>query len=356
MINLAKERLSAFQKLLKQAGLSGYITLAGLEQRYFSGIDLSDGEAVFLITPTRAFCITKEMIASKVGPAGKLISIEVSTGDMFAGAVDKACELKLKKVGFDPALIDFTRGELLDNAGFVRCEGFVSELRSVKYKDEAAHIAKACRIAADAFDEVKPAIKTGMTEEQVRILIALAMTKRGAESIPFNIICFGENGADAHHTPSRTRKLKSNEPILMDFGCLYEGYTSDMTRSWWHGAKPSALYNKIHQLVAQAKEAAEKAIKPGVFCTVVDAKARDIISSAGYGAQFFHTTGHSIGLEVHEAPILSPRAIGSLEEGNVVTVEPGIYLSGQFGVRLEDSYLVTKTGSKNLTKNSKQGR
>lgn len=352
MANECKQRLGAFQKLLKEAGLNGYLTVNDLEQRYFSGIDLSPEEAVFLITPKKAYCFTREMIAPKVAPAGKFISIELA-GDSFAAAVETAARLKLKKTGFDPALIDFRRGELLDGAGFVRCEGFVDELRAVKYKDEAALIAKACRIAADAFDEVKPQIKTGMTEEDVRVLIALAMTKRGAESIPFNIVCFGENGADAHHTPSKTRKLKSNEPVLMDFGCFFEGYTSDMTRSWWHGPTPSKLYVELWHIVLQAKEAAQKAVKPGAFCASVDAAARGVIEAAGYGKNYFHSTGHGIGLQVHEAPTIGPKSVSVLEEGNVITDEPGIYLAGRFGIRLEDSLLVTKTGCKVLTKNSK---
>ena len=170
-----------------------------------------------------------------------------------------------------------------------------------------------------------------------------------ADSIPFNIVCFGENCADCHHIPSDTRKLKKNEAVLMDFGCFYRGYCSDMTRSWWHGDKEPAGYTKIWHLVQMAKEAAVGLLRSGLPVAEVDKAARGVIEDAGYGKYFIHTTGHAIGLEVHEAPTERVNAVGELEENFVVTVEPGIYLPGKYGVRLEDSYLVTKQGSKNLT-------
>lgn len=176
------------------------------------------------------------------------------------------------------------------------------------------------------------------------------MIKRGAESIPFNIVCFGENTADAHHTPSKTRKLKKNEAVLMDFGCFYEGYTSDMTRSWWHGDKEPAAYTQIWNIVAKAHAAGVNVLRAGVLAGQIDESARTVIEQAGYGKEFFHTTGHGIGLQEHDLPILRAGAPDVIDENFVVTVEPGIYFDGRFGIRLEDSYLVTKTGSKKLTK------
>lgn len=348
--NLASQRLKAFRQLLKQAGLSGYLTVSPIEQRYLSGVELSAGEAVFLVLPTRAFCITKKLIASKMAPTAQFIKTEdVPFGSMLQGALAKIKKMGLKRVAFDPALVGFETGELLVKAGLVRADGLVSEMRRRKDVDEIAKLRKACKIAWEAFEEVKPQIKTGITEEQVRILIAMAMTKRGADSIPFNIVCFGANTADAHHTPSKTRKLKNNEAVLMDFGCFYEGYTSDMTRSWWHGKKEPALYTKVWHIVHQAYQAGVKALKPGVTSGEVDQAARQVIEGAGYGKEFFHTTGHGIGLVVHDAPILRAGTADELDENYVVTVEPGIYFAGKWGIRLEDSFLVTRKGAKKLT-------
>ncbi|MBQ9971715.1 MAG: aminopeptidase P family protein [Elusimicrobiaceae bacterium] len=348
--DLSSKRMADFRRVLKQAGLDGYITLAPLEQRYLSGIELSAGEAVFLITPKKAYCITKKLIVSKMTPAAAFLKTEdVPFGGMLDGALAKVKKLGLKTVAFDPAQVDFMSGEKLLKEGFSRAEGLVGELRLQKYEDEITKLKKACKIAAEAFSEVQPKIKTGMTEEEVRVLMALAMIKRGADSIPFNIVCFGENTADAHHTPSKTRKLKASEAVLMDFGCFYEGYTSDMTRSWWHGKNEPAEYTKIWNIVDKARKAGVKALRKGVSAAEVDAAARQVIEAAGYGKEFFHTTGHAIGLEEHDRPILRAGSPELLDENYVVTVEPGIYFENKWGIRLEDSFLVTKTGSKKLT-------
>ena len=352
MKNLAQIRMRALRRTLKQAGLDGYITTARLEQRYLSGIELSEGEAVFLVTPAQAYCITKKLIVAKMAPTKQFIkTVDVPFGGMVEGALKLIEQKKLKRVAFDPAQVGFETGELFLKHKLVRTCSLVGEMRRQKYADELDCLKKACAIASAAFKEVKPQIKTGMTEEQVRVLMALAMIKRGADSIPFNIVCFGANTADAHHTPSKTRKLKKNEAILMDFGCFYEGYTSDMTRSWWHGDKEPAAYTKIWNIVNASRQAGVKALRAGGCAGAVDKAARDVIEQAGYGKEFFHTTGHGIGLQEHDLPILHAGAPDVLEENFVVTVEPGIYFDGRWGIRLEDSFLVTKTGSKKLTQN-----
>lgn len=351
MEDLSKKRLSDFRKTLKNASLDGYITVDEVELRYFSGIELSAGEAVFFITPAKAYCITKEMIVPKMQPVKSFFKIQTAPADMLAGALEAADALGLKTVAFDPGLIDYQRGEMLAKRGCVSAAGLVAEQRMVKYKDEVEKIRKACRLTYQAFNEVKPQIKTGMTEEDVRVLMALALTKRGADSVPFNIVCFGENGADPHHTPSKTRKLKNNEPVLMDFGCFYEGYASDMTRSWWHGDNEPEEYKKIWKIVDRARTAGAKFLRAGASCAGADAAARDVIAQAGYGGLFIHSTGHGVGRVVHDRPLLGPRSVAVLEEGCVVTVEPGIYLQNKWGIRLEDTFLVTKTGCVKLTKN-----
>lgn len=343
--------MSCLRQLLKRKALDGYITVSVVEQRYLSGIDLSAGEAVFLITPQNAYCITKKLIVSKMAATRSFIKTEdVPFGTLLTGALEKAAQLRLKRVAFDPAQVDFATGEALTKAKCARAEGLLGAMRKSKYTDELAHLRKACKIAWEAFAEVQPKIKTGMTEEDVRILIAMALFKRGAESVPFNIVCFGENTADAHHTPDKTRKLKKGEAVLMDFGCFYEGYTSDMTRSWWHGEKAPAEYEKIWKIVDKARRAGIKTLRGGVTAGAVDKAARDVIEAAGYGKEFFHTTGHGIGLVVHDAPILRAGSTEVLPEQAVVTVEPGIYFAGKWGIRLEDSFLVTKTGAQKLTK------
>ncbi len=348
--NLAAQRMADLRKTLKKGGLDGYLTASPLEQLYLSGIELFDSEAIFLITPRQGYCLTKRLIASKMTPSSAFLKTEtLPYGGILEGALEKIKKLGLKRVVFDPALIDLERGESLQRAGLCRTASLIGEMRMAKYPDEINKIRKACQIAWHAFEEVKPHIKTGVTEEEVRILMALAMYKRGAGSIPFNIVCFGANTADAHHTPSKTRKLKAEEAVLMDFGCCYEGYVSDMTRSWWHGKKEPVEYKKIWNIVNKARQAGIKALRAGVSAGAVDAAVRNVIEQAGYAERFFHTAGHGIGLQEHDRPILRAGGSDVLEENYVVAIEPGIYFDGRWGIRLEDSFLVTQNGSKKLT-------
>lgn len=349
------QRIKDFQKLLKKANLDGYVCAGRTELHYFLPVynDTSD-EVLLLITRRAAYAFARGLLQHKLALLSFLQIKVVAPHKMgylnlLAEVLDFARKKKLLHLAFCPKEVDFELGEKMVAAGFHRFEDGVRELRKTKYADELACLSKACQIAAEAFEEVKPQIKTGMSEVDVKDLIAVAMVKRGANAVPFNIVCFGENTYDCHHEPTAKRKLKKNDSVLMDFGCFYKGYCSDMTRSWWHGDKEPAEYNKIWHIVKMAKDAAEKQARARLPAAEVDKAARSIIEDAGYGGYFIHTTGHGVGLNVHEAPILRKNAIGTLEKNMVITIEPGIYLPGKFGVRLEDSYLVTKDGCKNLT-------
>ena len=206
------------------------------------------------------------------------------------------------------------------------------------------------RIAYLTYEYIKPRIKTGMTEFEVAAEMERFMRARGATSTSFfTIVAFGENTADPHHETSG-RKLKAEEAVLIDFGCVYKGYCSDITRSWWHGKKEPAEYAKIWKIVDKARKQGIKAVGIGIPSKKVDAVSRGIISAAGYGPYFTHGTGHGVGIEIHEEPYNSQESSAVLSEGNIVTVEPGIYLPGKYGVRLEDTVAVSKTGAKILTK------
>jgi len=174
------------------------------------------------------------------------------------------------------------------------------------------------------------------------------MGKMGASGPSFDIIIgSGPNSAWPHHATSE-RVIKNNEPLLLDFGCFYKGYASDMTRTIFIG-KPTDEYKKIYAIVESAHKAGLAAIRCGVSAFDADKACRDIISAAGYGDTYIHGTGHGIGLEIHENPYLNTKSKAVLKAGMAVTVEPGIYLAGKFGVRLEDSVLVTKKGCEILT-------
>ncbi|MFA6583087.1 MAG: M24 family metallopeptidase, partial [Elusimicrobiaceae bacterium] len=197
---------------------------------------------------------------------------------------------------------------------------------------------------------VKPLIKPGMTELQVKNKLESVMADFGASGPSFDIIVgVGPNAAKPHHVTSLA-KVKNNEALLIDFGCVLDNYCSDITRTYFVGNQPTEEFKEVYDIVERAQKAGVKAVREGVLTGAVDKVCRDIITEAGYGDRFIHTTGHGIGIEIHETPRLKVGGIDILHENMAVTVEPGIYLPGKFGVRIEDTVLVTKKGCEILTK------
>ena len=219
----------------------------------------------------------------------------------------------------------------------------VEELRMVKDDAEIALLARACAITGAAFDEVAPRIAAGMTERELAVLIERAMVDAGAEQPAFDtIVASGPNGAIPHHTPAG-RAFAAGDMITIDCGARYGGYHADMTRTVVLGT-PAGWQRDIYALAAAAQRAGIEAVRPGAPVAEVDAAARDVIAEAGHGEHFSHGLGHGVGLEIHEAPMLGRGRPGRLADRVPITVEPGIYLPGRGGVRIEDT-LVVRSGA-----------
>jgi len=234
-----------------------------------------------------------------------------------------------------------------------RLSALLQDLRVCKSPAEIEKITQAQRIAELAFEHVLGKIAPGVTERELALELDYFMLRGGAEALSFDtIVLAGESGSQPHGIPG-DRKLQRGDLITFDFGAVVDGYHSDMTRTVALG-EPSAQQRKIYETVLTAQLAALESIKPGATCKSVDKAARDVIEAAGFGEHFRHGTGHGVGLEVHEAPRLSKLSKDTLKPGMVVTVEPGIYLPGQCGVRIEDMVVVTEMGYENLTKTSKE--
>lgn len=224
----------------------------------------------------------------------------------------------------------------------------LAALRCVKTAEEVARIEKAQSIAQAAFDDILTFIRPGVSEKEIALHLDYAMLSRGAQAVSFETIAIaGENTSKPHGVPS-DRKVQNGDFVTMDFGAVYDGYHSDMTRTVAVGSV-SEEQKKIYAIVLQAKQEALSVLRVGLPASQGDKAARDVIEKAGFGAYFRHSTGHGVGLEIHELPNLSPRSEYVLQKGNIVTVEPGIYLPGAFGVRIEDMALIEETGCKNLT-------
>ena len=241
---------------------------------------------------------------------------------------------------------------------FVPLEDAVNAYREVKTEDEIAKLARAEQIGDEAFTEIVKFIrenwKDGLTEQRVALQLEYEMRLRGAEGTSFDTIAASGKNSSLPHAMPQPKVLAEGDFLTMDFGCMYQGYCSDMTRTIHIGLQVDAEQQKVYDTVLRAQLAALAAIRPGMVCSDVDKVARDMIAEAGYGAYFGHGLGHSVGLFIHEEPRFSMKCDAVLKPGVVITVEPGIYLPGKFGVRIEDMIVVTEDGYRNLASSPKE--
>jgi len=229
----------------------------------------------------------------------------------------------------------------------------VEELRMVKDEAEIDLLRRACEITDRAFAEVLGTVRPGMTEREVAVALERRMVDLGADGIAFeSIVAAGPNGAIPHHSPG-SRELRAGDLVTMDFGALYGGYHADMTRTVALGSA-AAWQREIYELVRRAQQAGVDAALAGAETKAVDAAARDMISDAGYAEAFPHGLGHGVGLEIHEAPLLGSDKAGRLMDRVPITSEPGVYLAGRGGVRIEDTLVVRADGPEPLTTTAKE--
>ncbi len=254
----------------------------------------------------------------------KILGIENTTSLALFDTIRKNLKTKLKKM---PSL--------------------VSKIRAIKEPGEISNLRKANNIADNALEQALKHLRIGMTEAALAGILELQMRRLGALAAFETIVCFGANASCPHHIPGK-RKLRANDTILIDFGAKYKGYNSDKTRCYTVG-KVSSRFRKAYDVVARAQAAAIDLIADGSRAKDVDAAARKIIEESGLPV-FDHGLGHGIGLEIHEEPVLNQKSKDKLTAGQVITVEPGIYIPGKFGIRIEDNILVTDTGCKIISR------
>jgi Xaa-Pro aminopeptidase/Xaa-Pro dipeptidase len=238
----------------------------------------------------------------------------------------------------------------LGSVELVPTTAVVEALRQVKDGGELACMARAADIADEALGSVLALLATRRREADFALELDSAMRRLGAEDRAFEtIVASGPNAAMPHARPSG-RVIERGDPVVIDFGATFEGYRSDMTRTFCVGGEPSTEMARVFAVVGEAQAAGVAAVRAGVEAQVVDRACRDVVAEAGWGAQFEHGTGHGVGLDIHEAPGVGPGSTAILAPGVVVTVEPGVYLAGVGGVRVEDTVVVTADGCRPLTK------
>ena len=261
----------------------------------------------------------------------------------------------LGRVGFEAAVLSFKAHRDLAEVDGIELVPVGEEVEHLRWAKEAAEIGlieRAQQHTDEAFDRVTAKLAEGITERRVALELDVAMREAGAERIGFDsIVAFGENAAEPHHSPTE-RALRRGDVVKLDFGCVVEGYHSDMTRTVAFG-KPDPRLRDIYELVRQAHLAGVQAVRAGMVGQAVDRAARSVIEEAGYGDRFGHSLGHGVGLEIHEGPSLRRDTEDKLPQGAVVTVEPGVYIPGLGGIRIEDMVVVTSDGCRALPRTPK---
>lgn len=350
-----RKRISAARAALRDGGLDGLIVTGPANVRYLCGYSGSSG--MLWVSPRETAFFTdfryQEQVKREVS-ASRTVIIRRSLLDDL---VELPGLSRARRIGYEAGHLLCSQLERLNKSLSPRklksTFGLVENIRQVKDAVELARIAGAAAIADRAFSAIVKFLKPGLTERAVANQLDFLLKKYGADKPSFDsIVASGPNSALPHAQPG-DRKLRRGDFLVLDFGAKRQGYCSDMTRTVCIG-KPSSRHLEIYALVQRAQAEGLRAVRPGAQGKTADGTARLVIESAGYGKYFGHGLGHGVGLEVHEGPRLGKTSQDFLKPGNVVTVEPGVYLPGWGGVRIEDLVAVTPTGCRILTRSTKK--
>ena len=349
-----KERVEKLRKLLSDNLLDGALITGLTAIRYYSGF--TSDEAALVVTMDHASLLTDfryTIQAREQSPDFEVV--ETGRGNLIPD-VDKLLKAdKCRRVAFEErtmTVATFEKYKALDFE-FVPFSEEMNKPRLFKTADEVASLQRAQNMADEGFKILLSRIGSGMTEKEVAAELDYINAKLGSECPSFDtIVGSGPNGAMCHAIPG-DRRLQKGDLVVLDFGCVYNGYHSDMTRTFAVG-EVDDFSKKIYDIVRTAQQKALDALKGGVTGKALDAVARDYIASQGYGECFGHSLGHGFGLLIHEAPNASTASEWTLEPGMTITVEPGIYIEGKLGVRIEDCCVVTETGKIDLVSSTKE--
>lgn len=351
-----KDRIEKLRESMKREKLDGVLLTGDPNRNYLSGF--TGNESYSLITQDNAFFITDSRFTEQAQQ--QVVDYEVMEYSKSGPFVDFLSQLVEKngvgRLGFEEDIVTYNIYSLYRSK--LSCElaplnGIVENIRMIKDDEELELIKSAAEIADKTFSHMLDYIKEGMTEREIGLELEFYMKKLGASALSFPSIVASGLRSSLPHGEATERVVRSGEFLTLDFGCIYKEYCSDMTRTLVIGG-PSDRMIEIYNVVLEAQELALKEYKPGVPTAVVDAFARDYITEKGYGRYFGHSLGHGVGREIHESPIIGYRNKNELKEKMVVTDEPGVYIPGFGGVRIEDLLVVTANGGEALSKSPKE--
>ena len=347
-------KLVKLRQALMDLNVDALLITNEYNRRYMTGFTGTAGVAV--VTKDDAVFITDFRYTEQAAAQVKDFRIVQHTGPIFAEVGAQVALMGAKTIGFEKDSMSYGTYEIYKEAvkaEFVPISGVIEKIRLIKTQEEINIIKAACEIADNAFTHILDYIKPGKTELDVSNELEFFMRKQGATSSSFDIIVASGLRSALPHGVATDKVIEKGDFVTLDFGALYNGYISDITRTIAVG-QPSDKLVEMYNVVLESQLLALEKVGPGMTGIEADAVARDYLKSKGYGEAFGHSTGHGIGLEVHEGPGLSFRSETVLEPNMVVTIEPGVYLPGIGGVRIEDDILITETGNERLTHSTKE--
>jgi len=351
-----EKRISRIRSILRANNIEGILLVGMTNIRYLVGFTGSDA-VLFIGEKISVLLIDGRYITQ----AGKEVTgCEIlEYKDKIEGITALILDCGVKNIGFESSVLTcdqyFRLKDQLRGVVLKPLSTDIDSIRAIKDSNEIKYIRKAAHIASRSLMSIMEEIKPGMSEKDVALILESKMADSGGEGLSFEtIVASGQNSALPHAKPG-FNKIKEGDFVVIDYGSLYNGYHSDETRTLTMG-KITEKQKKIYNIVKDAHDRALEAVKAGVSCREIDGIARGWIERAGFGQYFSHGTGHGVGLEVHEAPVISMNSEGFLEAGMVITVEPGIYIPGLWGIRIEDMALVERDGCDILSNISEELR
>ncbi|MDV2685133.1 Xaa-Pro peptidase family protein [Alkalihalophilus lindianensis] len=349
------KRVEALREQLKHAEVDGLLITSAHNRQYMTTFTGTAGVAI--VTQSAAVFITDFRYMEQAREQAKGFDIVQHSGPIFEEVAKQVELLKVKTLGFEQSQLTYEAHQLyskfIESATLIPVSGLIEKLRLIKDSAEIKLISDAAEIADAAFQHITTFIRPGLSELEVSNELEFFMRKQGAASSSFDIIVASGYRSALPHGVASEKIIDKGELVTLDFGAYYKGYCSDITRTLAVGEVSDEL-KTIYHTVLEAQLRGMEGIKPGITGKQADALTRDYITEKGYGEYFGHSTGHGLGMEVHEGPSLSVKSETILEPGMIVTVEPGIYVAGVGGTRIEDDTLITENGNQSFTKSTKE--
>ncbi|MCS4485512.1 M24 family metallopeptidase [Staphylococcus americanisciuri] len=347
-----KHRIEKARQILKDQQLDALLVLTDFNRRYLSGFTGTSG--ALLITTSKQYLFTDFRYVEQASAQAQHYEIIQQQGDLYDTMLKYIKQNSLTTLGFEGHIVSYDTFVTLNQGSHTLkpIGQAIEHIRMVKDQDEIAAIQKAANIVDEAYQYILTVAKAGMTEKELKAHLESKMLHLGADDTSFDtIVASGKRGALPHGVAS-DKVIESGDMVTLDFGAYYQGYASDITRTFAVG-QPSDEMIHIYETVLKAQKTAVASIQAGMTGKEIDQIARDIIAEAGYGDYFGHSLGHGIGLDIHELPMLSPKSTYTLEPNHIVTIEPGIYVNGLGGVRIEDDILIQENGGQCFTNSTK---